>query len=82
MITSLIVTAASLQFLSPFIYKATQKLLDSSFKDEANALPTRMREKPALYEVRLRHIPAVTVYPCFVSESDVLVFAAYILCMD
>ena len=41
-----------MQFLSPFIYHATQKLLAESFRDPGNPLPTRMREKPQLYEVR------------------------------
>lgn len=40
----------SLQVLSPFIYHATQTLLEESFKDENNVLPARMREKPAIYE--------------------------------
>ena len=45
--------AVAAQILSPFIYKATQRLLYNSFRNEASALPTRMREKPDLYKVGL-----------------------------
>lgn len=33
------------------MYSATQKLLDDSFTDANSPFPTRMREKPELYEV-------------------------------
>jgi hypothetical protein len=48
---------ALLQVLSPFIYHATQKLLAESFKDDGEPLPTRMREKPGLYQARLAAAP-------------------------
>ena len=38
------------QVLSPFVYHATQKVLADSFADLSKPLPTRMREKPGLYQ--------------------------------
>ena len=43
----------STQVLSPFVYHATKKVLADSFKDPSKPLPTRMREKPNLYQASL-----------------------------
>ncbi len=40
------------QVLSPFVYHATQMVLADSFADPSKPLPSRMREKPGLYQAR------------------------------